>query len=489
MNALRIILGLALLAVGLAALIDFETASRPFIALSPDRDVTPFLWQLLRILWLSLGMVGGCLLARPWILRALARLDGWIVAPRRAVYLWRVVLIAAVLRAAVLWLMPFHLWMDYQSYDELGRQWAAQGGYYNGDHLTAYWPPAYPWLLSRLYLLFGPHAEIAVWINLLFGLAIVLLSYLIARDIWEERVARWTALLVACFPSQVFFTNLLASEMLFTPLFLTALWLSLRSALSDRLHWWLPTLAGVCLGLATLTRAISKMYIVVIVIYWLLQIRPVRRLLATTGLGLLGLAVTLTPWMIRNYCAVGAFAVNTNTGINLFIGNQPSSGMGYNQHAANEYDVNDPTREAEIDRETTRRALEYIREEPLSFIKRGLIKTAFFFAVDVDALDYGLLRSPGAQDPGPYFYLALVTETCYLLVLLAGLVGLTGVYFGRGGGRRPAIDLAALTILYWTGIHFVFYGIGRYHFPIVPIIAAFAAVYLTSRRNDRRGDY
>lgn len=483
MNTFRIILGLLLLGLGAAALIDFETVSRPLIVLSPDRDVTPFLWQLLRVVWLSLGAVGLCLLAHNWLFRMLSRLDGLIVAPARTAFLWRIMLVALALRVAVLVFMPFHLWMDYQSYDELARAWATQGGYYNGEHLTAYWPPGYPFLLSRLYLLFGPHAEIAVWSNLLFGLAIVLLSYLIAREVWGERVGRWTILIVAFFPSQIFFTNLLASEMLFTPLFLLAVWLALRSALMPRVHWWLPALAGVVLGLATLTRAISKMYLVVIVVAWLIQVRPVRRALNMSLLVVLGLAVTLAPWMLRNYYAVGSFAVNTNTGINLFIGNQPSSGMGYNQHAANEYDVNDPTREAEIDRETTRRAWEYIREHPLAFVKRGILKTAFFYAIDVDALDYGLLKADTPSTPGPYFYLALPTETYYLLVLLAGFLGLIGVYVKTRAARPSGSDLLALTLLYWTAIHFVFYGIGRYHFPLIPLIAAFAAVYLTSRLN------
>jgi len=481
MNTFRIIFGLFLLGLGAAALIDFETVSRPLIVLSPDREVTPFLWQLLRVVWLSLGAVGLCLLARGWLFRVFTRVDGLIIAPSRRAFMLRIMLIALALRLAVLLFMPFHLWMDYQSYDELARAWAERGGYYNGEHLTAYWPPGYPWFLSRLYLLFGPHAEIAVWSNLLFGIAIVLLSYVIAREVRGERVARWAVLIVALFPSQVFFANLLASEMLFTPLFLLAVWLALRSAVTQRLHWWLPALTGVALGLATLTRAVSKMYVVVIIICWLWQVQPARRALVMSFFAVVGLAVTLTPWMLRNYYAVGAFAVNTNTGINLFIGNQPSSGMGYNQHAANEYDVNDPAREAEIDRETTRRALEYIREHPLAFIKRGILKTAFFYAVDVDALDYGLLKTDTKTTPGPYFYLALPTQTYYLLVLLAAFLGLAGVYAKTVSARSPGCDLFALTILYWTGIHFVFYGIGRYHFPIIPVFAAFAALYVTAR--------
>jgi hypothetical protein len=35
-----------------------------------------------------------------------------------------------------------------------------------------------------------------------------------------------------------------------------------------------------------------------------------------------------------------------------------------------------------------------------------------------------------------------------------------------------------VTILFWTAVHFVFFGHARFHFPIMPIVATFAALYI-----------
>ncbi len=175
--------------------------------------------------------------------------------------------------------MPFHIWDYYQSYDELAWQWATDGGYYNGEGLTAYRPPGYPFFLSRMYLLFGHVPLLGAIANIFLGTAIVLLAYLIARKIWNESIARWTMLIMIFFPSQVFFTNLLASEMLFTPLFLLSILLFVEVGKNVAARWPLAAAGGVLLGLASLTRAISKYYLILIVLYWIMQTRDVKRTL------------------------------------------------------------------------------------------------------------------------------------------------------------------------------------------------------------------
>ena len=483
---LRYLFGATLLAIGLFALFDFEALGRLFMFLSPDRSVTPFMMQLLRIVLVSLGAVGLAVLFFNFVRRVLDWIDGLVVAPSPGRYVCFALGVGLLLRAAVVLLMPFHLWMDYASYDDLGWQWATKGGYYNGELLTAYWPPAYPFLLSRLYLLFGHVPMTGVAVNFLFSLATAYLAYLIARAVWNERIGRWTLLLLACLPSQILFVNVLASEVLFAPLLLGGIYVALISTGRSRFRWWRPFFCGFLLGLAALTRSIALLCLLPVIYFWLRQSRRLKTGLLLALLGIAGMSVVVVPWMVRNYYVVGSFAINTNTGINLFIGNQPSSGMGYNQHAANEYDVNDPSREAEIDRETTRRAWQYIKEHPWAFARRGVIKVAFFYAVDVDALDYGLLQAAETGQLNASLILAFPTQIYYLLVLYAALVGLATVYVSRRTGRSRALDLLTLTIIYWTAVHFVFYGIGRYHFPIAPILTTLASVCIVDQVERQR---
>lgn len=479
-NIIRITCGLIMLLAGFAALVRFDGISNFFLFLSPDGVVGPFMMLMLKLLLISLMMVGSVLLFYSYVFKLLHLIDAKIAGFDQRSFLLTFLITGFLLRLGVVLFMPFHLWLDYQTYDELGWQWATDGGYYNGEGLTAYYPPAYPFFLSRLYLLFGHVPIMGAVANIFFGTAIVLLAYLIARKTWNESIARWTMLIMTFFPSQIFFTNLLSSEMLFTPLFLLSILLFVDVGRNVATRWPLAAAGGVLLGLASLTRAISKYYLVLVILYWLMQTRNVRRTLRLSLLALIGLAVVVTPWMIRNYYTVGSASICTSTGINLFIGNQPGSGMGYNRDIADQFDVNNTAMEAYIDSVTWHRAWNYIFQHPWAFLKRGVIKLGFFYAVDFDALQHGLMGTADKSVANYCVYLSLPMEAYYLVVLGLACLGII-IYFTYPHLRNPAGYLLLSTILYWSAIHFLFYSIGRYRFPIVSMLAAFAALSIFNR--------
>ncbi|MEW5795094.1 MAG: glycosyltransferase family 39 protein [Candidatus Zixiibacteriota bacterium] len=476
MTTLRYAAGSLSIVVAVVALFAFDVFRELFLFLSPDHSVTSFMWQLMQICLISLGEVGAVVLLSRWLLRLAGRLDRYLVTSDKTRLLWQWLLVAFALRTFAVVVLPFNLWQDFQCYDELGWQWATDGGYYNGAHLTAYWPPGYPFWLSRIYLVFGHVPVIGAIANIFLGTATVLLSYLLVRCLWGERIGRWSLLILALFPSQVLFANVLASEMLFTPLFLLALLLFVAG--SRIRHWWaVVCLGGLFLGLATLTRTISAPFLCIVALYWFLESRSWRFAAARTVLGLAGFALVVTPWIIRNHHAVGRACLSTNTGINLFIGNQPSSGMGYNHHAALQFDLWDPSKEAYVDSAASAQAWDYIREKPFAFLGRGVIKVMFFYAVDVDPLDYQLFRVAESGSGVGWLGLAVLTESWYLIVLLLAALALPVVIRSRIH-RNASTALVLLTVGYWTAVHFVFFSIGRFHFPIIPILAALAAVAL-----------
>ncbi len=390
MKTIRIVGGAIFMLLGLATLMKFEATSRLFLFLSPDGMIMPLMMLFLKLCLVSLGCVGLVLIFYNQLIRLLGLIDIRLSGLSRKSFLIYALPAGFLLRLAVVLFMPFHLWMDYDSYDDLGWQWATKGGYYNGEHLTAYWPPGFPFFLSRLYLVFGHQPVLGTVANIFFGLAIALFTYLIIRRIWGERVSRWAMLIMIFFPSQVFFTNLLASEMLFTSLFLASILICVMLNRELKGKWYYALLAGILLGLAALTRSVSKMYLLLVVPFWLLQTHNIKRTVRFTVLALVGFSLLVVPWMIRNHDAVGSATINTNTGINFFIGNQPGSGMGYNQYAADEYDVNDPLREAYVDSAAWHRAWDYIFEKPGAFLARGVMKVGLYYAIDFDPLDYGL---------------------------------------------------------------------------------------------------
>lgn len=475
------------LLVGLTSVFYFEWLLDRFLFLSPDRSIVPLMRILFQLVLISLGGVGLALIFSGWVGRFLAFTDRKISRPERRPFLLYTLGAGIVLRLAAVMLVPFNLFYDYKGYDEYGWEWALKGGYYRGEYLTAFWPPGYPYLLSRIYTLFGHVPQAAAYVNILLGISIPLLSYLIVRKVWNENLARWTAVILVFFPSQILFTHLLASEFLFTPLFLLSIWLFLSFDRKLTGRWYKILGGGIILGLATLTRVISKLLLVMIIPFWLWESREIKRTTKYALLALVGFSLAVVPWMVRNHYAVGAAKINTNTGINLFIGNQPMSGMGYQQYLADEFDGQNPLEEAYTDSVAWNRAWDHIYENPGVFLYRGVLKVGYFYASDMDPLWFGLIEAAETPEVNYAVYLGVLTQTYWMLVLLAAALGLLVFFRSDRSVRTPGSYLFIAIIIYWTAIHFVFYGLGRYHFPIIPMISAFAALYIKSIVDKYRG--
>lgn len=480
MKIARLILGVGFILIGCWALVDFVSLSRQFMFMSPDGSVTGFMMLLLRMCMVGLGFVGLLLLLFDRFTDIVSRCNRFIAEIDQATFLKVTLGGAFLLRLIVVLFFPHQIWGDYASYDDLATQWADKGGYYNGDHLTAYWPPAYPFLLSRIYLLFNYSPTAGVLVNLFFGMAIVWLTYLIARQVWGDQTARWTMVIMALFPSQIFYCNTLASEMLFTPLLLLSILFALRLPEKTNKQWLWAAGCGLLIGLASLTRSIASVVPFILNFFLLIRIRKLRAVLTNGLLILIGFAIVCVPWMYRNQQAVGSFKINTNAGINLYQGNQPSSGMGYNATAADEFDVNDASQEAYIDSVTTTRAVDYILEHPISFLKRGVLKTGFFYAIDIEGLFWEVHEAGEQGYIDVWVILAEIGQIYYMLILLLSGIGIISFYSQHKGWSSAGSILLLLIILYWTTVHFVFFSLGRYHFPIIPLLCCFAAVYLSS---------
>jgi len=474
-----LVAGAGLLLVGVLAVVDFQVIASLFGFFSPDGVINPDTLLELRIVLASFGVIGLYLLFRRQVHRLLAGWDRRLTRLPQTTFLIRFLVIGLLLRLAVVMLMDIPMYIDYQGYDQLAWDWVQHGGYYNGDLPTGYYPVGYPFFLSRLYLVFG-HAPLAgVLANVFLSLAISLLSYLIARRAFDERIARWALVIMLFFPSQILFVNLLASEMVFTPLFLLSLWLLLVAGGQKGRRLWLMILSGVALGLATLTRSLTQAYWILLFPVWFHQGGTLSKTARNALLFLVGFGVVVTPWLVRNYHVVGRAALSTNGGINFMIGNNPSSGMGWIAVDTVEFNTHDPRRETYIDSVGWRRGWEYIRSNPAAFFKRGLKKVTYFFAGDIIGIHYEYKQAAEAGRLNWSVLIALIAQCYYLPVLLFGFLGMV-VYFRRRELRSPGGYIMWVTVLFWVAVHFVFFGHARFHFPIMPMIAGFAALYIVA---------
>jgi 4-amino-4-deoxy-L-arabinose transferase-like glycosyltransferase len=480
MQTIRLIIGLILIIIGGLALFGFKMIEGYFLFISQDGSIVPHSLLQLRICLITLAVVGLLLIFRAFAIRLFSSPNDYIMHLTRSEFLKLFFLIALVLRVLTVLLLDFHLWIDYQTYDELGWWWASNGAFNIDGIPTAYRPPGYPFFLSRLYLIFGHHPQLAVIANIIFSLGIVLLCYLIVRRIWDEQIARWSMIILIFFPSQLLFVNLLATEPLFTVIFLFSIDLILYAIDGLKFKWHLLFIGGLLLGLAALTRPLVLVYPLILIIFLYLKNRNIRETIRSSLIIIFGFIIVVTPYMMRNYYLKGSFTISTNSGINFLIGNQPGSGMGWNQPVTDEFAIGDPTQEVYVDSVGWFRGWQYIKSNPTAFFKRGLLKVMYFYAVDMEGLGYELVEAADEDRLDIYLLLAFITESYYIMILLFGFMGLI-IYSRNKVLRNPGGFLLWSTILFWTIIHFVFFADGRFHFPIMPMISVFAAIYLVQK--------
>lgn len=197
-------------------------------------------------------------------------------------------------------------------------------------------PPVYSYTLAFVYATLGRgFLQVGLYHIALDALAIALL-YMIARRLfpqpllWGRPRGEWlgalAGLFFACYPYLVF-QNMTVMD---TSLWIVQLhaYVLLMIVLRDRPSfnrgtWGIVIMAGILLGIATLTRPITP-FLAIFTGLWLLTRlnvwQMVTRLLpvALIGFGL------LVPWMARNYAVYDDFvSMTTTSGGNLWQGNNP----------------------------------------------------------------------------------------------------------------------------------------------------------------------
>jgi hypothetical protein len=187
-------------------------------------------------------------------------------------------------------------------------------------------PPGYPIALSvALRAAPASHGLTAAKAgNAVLGLFAALLGALLARDLWGDGASLWTAAILSFFPRSILMADLIASENLFSPLWLLFLLLAARRWIGSR-SFRLAAVAGIAIGLLTLTRSVA--YFLPLV--WLAgvaagrRVRP-RRVVAELLILLAAEHAVLLPWAARNAHVIGRFTfLSTAGGAGLFIGNNP----------------------------------------------------------------------------------------------------------------------------------------------------------------------
>jgi 4-amino-4-deoxy-L-arabinose transferase-like glycosyltransferase len=350
---------------------------------------------------------------------------------------------------------------------------------------TAYYPPGYPLLLGALYwitlhtFLSEGLTGIVVFVNLIAGVAAIVLVYAIARRFADVRTGLVAAAIVALWPNLILHTAVTLSETLFIALMLLTIWLVVRAPL-DGYQWPATCAAGVALGLATIVRPIALPLIGAFAVAWLIARVSWRTTLVRTGLVTLTCVGVLVPWIARNSVVMGAAVLTTNTGDNLCMSRQPEATGGFKLTAycnGNIEGLHRPESEVRKDQDGRDAAVSFVRDDPAKEVRLWVSRLRYGYENDADGV-----RAAESYDDDR-FLPAWARRTLYtganVWFIATALLALVSVWWwirGRNFGGwlllLSAISVGVIPIV-------VFFGDARFHVPIDPLLAILAAGLLS----------
>ena len=192
------------------------------------------------------------------------------------------------------------------------------------EHLTAYRPPVTPVTWALFFAAFGHRFDVIRLADILYGTISLWLLFLIGRRMFSGRVGLMAAAVLAVWPSAVFLTGSLLTETLYVMLELLFVWLCLRAG--DRPTLTRFVLAGLCAGLATLTRPNLLLALPLLPLWSAVVFRRDWRAMVKSLAVPAAAVAAISPWTVRNYQVFHKFVpVSTLGGINLLQGNNDHS--------------------------------------------------------------------------------------------------------------------------------------------------------------------
>jgi 4-amino-4-deoxy-L-arabinose transferase-like glycosyltransferase len=182
--------------------------------------------------------------------------------------------------------------------------------------------PLYPVLISLIYSIWGCESTWRVLlVQILIDTASCILLCLLVLKFFNLRVAFYAALFYALDPFLILYSLTLLSDGLFVFLCLLAAYWFSEAIHSHYDHSSLYVLlSAFFLGLATLVRPVSQYlpFVLVPFLFFVLR-KEIKKACTLASLFLMVLAITLSPWLIRNYSTFGVLSLSTVGPYNLIV--------------------------------------------------------------------------------------------------------------------------------------------------------------------------
>ncbi|WP_106062633.1 glycosyltransferase family 39 protein [Clostridium liquoris] len=340
-----------------------------------------------------------------------------------------------------------------------------------GDTYTSV---GYPIILGFIFKIFGASTLVAKVFNIILTVMNYYLVYSILEKIdIEEKSKKLIYTLFVIFPLNIFYNNLVATEILFTNIFL----LVTNVYLSNFRHKYI--IIGILTAVNTMVKPFFIVYFFAIFIVDIIKYKDFKNSIKGSLTVLFISILCLSPWFYRNTKLTGELTfVSNNGGIVLYINNNSQNNIGRWMAAEDVENSIVKTEEYKSANMTKKNmmlktaAKEWIKEHPKDFIKLGFLrlKNTYFNAGDFFYTTYGsdisetyssIIYNVANVFKIAIFYSAIVFTLIYSLYILICI-------FTNRFEYIDSFALYSLVIFYmFSCVYFITEGQQRYSFPLI----------------------
>ena len=181
-------------------------------------------------------------------------------------------------------------------------------------------PPLYPIFLATIYKVIAHNWIAVVLAQAFLGSVTAAIAYILGASLFSQRVAVLAGLLTAAYPYYVFHDTSLQETVLATTLGAGGVLAAVTASRRRSLGW--TGAAGLLPGLAILSRT-TILLGALIIGPWLAfyGTRSIPLVAQRLSVFVLGLALVVAPWVIRNQVELGTPVLTSDTGYQLWVGN------------------------------------------------------------------------------------------------------------------------------------------------------------------------
>ena len=380
-----------------------------------------------------------------------------------------ILFIAFLLRLVWALFIPVDPVSDSIMYHEFAKVISDTGRYaFPEGNLTAYWPVGTPALYGGLYKIFGQNYDVIVAANIIVGLLTTYLIYLITLRWFNQKTAVIASLLYAIWPSQIQFTTVLASELLFNLFMLSGMYFWLKATEKGAK---MIIIGSIFFAAAAYVRPIALLLPFILISISFLNKVDLKKAILDAAIASIVMAILIAPWAYRNYNLFGEpVLISTNGGPVFWMGNNPESKGEY-------MPLPDIKFKSEVERAKylKQAAIDHIKAEPIIFLKRMTKRLIDYYRSENIGIVWNINGIKQMDAESAVLSLKLLSSGYWMMILLLAIYGLLRLFKQQGIWQTLTITPIFALLGYFTVLHVIIASGDRYHFPIIPFLAMLAA--------------